>query len=704
MAQDGNINDYFNELKNEAKSLIDINTYAKMYGDIEYAATQLNKAFTQNRERIVEMKVAISDTLPAITRLGGSFEDVQNTISEIAAASNRNVIANVESAEKLYAVSKVIERSVEDITENFAEIGITFDKIGKNVEESISYVQSIGGNAAVVMRKVLQNTEQINRYQFEGGVLGLTKMAAQASMLRFDMSNTFSLAEKVLNPESAVEVASAFQRLGVSVGNLVDPFQLMNQSINDPSGLQESLINVGKQFTYFDEKAKAFKINPQGVLTLKQIEEQTGVSSKELMKAGLAAAELDARLSSISPTIKFTNEEDKQYLANIASMNEKGEYTVNIRDEFGNNETKRLVDVTQDEMNRLIEAQKKEPKTIEEIQRNQLTLSEVIMSDVRAIKNSIVGGVVTAPTLNRVGESIRETATNITGSLSDIVSPKFFRDIVDFVPKKISEALGGSLTDMTKSVGETVNGMVGSIKDKFGIEGLGDFNPTSFNSQSGGGSLNGDGSLSELLMKQTDGFGTLNKSMIDFNIQSKILGDKFDINSDINTKNIDLILKDIQSGKESTSALTEYIKQHREELKNVGGNTNYYDNMVDFSNKLTKTLSVVPPTSNNLPTSNPKYGNQFIDGIQPNTDATKIIKSTSVTNTTTVLNKVEFGKIIVEIKLPANFEQLTTEQQRQVLDKVFNSPNWQDMSNQVRTLSTNSLNQNGNLNSRSNIQ
>ena len=86
------------------------------------------------------------------------------------------------------------------------------------------------------------------------------------------------------------------------------------------------------------------------------------------------------------------------------------------------------------------------------------------------------------------------------------------------------------------------------------------------------------------------------------------------------------------------------------------------------------------------------------------TDATKIIKSTSVTNTTTVLNKVEFGKIIVEIKLPANFEQLTTEQQRQVLDKVFNSPNWQDMSNQVRTLSTNSLNQNGNLNSRSNIQ
>ena len=101
-------------------------------------------------------------------------------------------------------------------------------------------------------------------------------------MLRFDMKETFELADKVLDPDKAIEVASAFQRLGVSAGNLTDPFMLMNQSINDPSGLQDSLINVAKQFTYFDEQTKSFKISPQGILTLREMEQQTGVSATDM--------------------------------------------------------------------------------------------------------------------------------------------------------------------------------------------------------------------------------------------------------------------------------------------------------------------------------------------------------------------------------------------------------------------------------------
>ena len=112
------------------------------------------------------------------------------------------------------------------------------------------------------MTDVSAKMDLMNRFNFQDGVLGLTKMAAQASMLRFDMSNTFALAEKVLSPEGAIETAAAFQRLGVSAGALADPFQLMNQSINDPSGLQDSLANISKQFTYFDDKTKTFKINP----------------------------------------------------------------------------------------------------------------------------------------------------------------------------------------------------------------------------------------------------------------------------------------------------------------------------------------------------------------------------------------------------------------------------------------------------------
>jgi hypothetical protein len=201
------------------------------------------------------------------------------------------------------------------------------------------------------------------------------------------MSTTLGFAEELYKPEKAIEVASAFQRLGVAAGNLVDPFALMNASINDPSGLQNSLADVAKQFTYFDEKTKTFKINPQGVLTLKEMGQQAGVNSGELMKMGLAAAELDKRMGDINKAgIKFGSEEDKQYLANIAKMDKGGEYVVKLRDDAGIEQTKKLSEVTQDEFDKLIDEQKNGPKTLEDLARSQMTISDKVTLQQSEIK------------------------------------------------------------------------------------------------------------------------------------------------------------------------------------------------------------------------------------------------------------------------------------------------------------------------------
>ena len=57
-----------------------------------------------------------------------------------------------------------------------------------------------------------------------------------------------------------------------------------------------------KAFTYFDEEAKQFKINPQGILTLREMEAQTGVSAKAMREAALSAADFDKRLGDIKKT------------------------------------------------------------------------------------------------------------------------------------------------------------------------------------------------------------------------------------------------------------------------------------------------------------------------------------------------------------------------------------------------------------------
>ena len=428
------------------EATVDWQVLGRAIEDTYRASVEINKTFGQGQERLSEMMVAVADATPKINRLGGEMKDVQEAIIGVAEASRRNVIANTEDVEKLYAATRVLDTTAESLSNAFLDVGVGIGQVGEQLEDSVNYVRSIGGNTKAVMKDVQLNMEQMNRYQFVGGVQGLTKMAAQASMLRFDMNQTFQLADKVLDPENAIEVAAAFQRLGVSAGDLADPFQLMNQSINDPSGLQNSLAEVSKQFTYFDEETKTFKINPQGVLTLREMEKQTGVSAKEMAKMGLAAAELDQRLSAVNMAGLNVDEEDKQYLANIAQMGKGGEYEVKLRNDEGDEYTKKLTDVTQTELNKLLEEQKTGPKSLEEIARLQLTIDEAILGDVKAIRNAFTGGVTTSKQVTQgIAGTQRVTKTTL-GEYSGALNAKDFRDV--------SEGLMSSIGGIAKDIKE----------------------------------------------------------------------------------------------------------------------------------------------------------------------------------------------------------------------------------------------------------
>jgi hypothetical protein len=429
MADKNSIEQLKEDVLNQLK--VDANTFIESSDALSQYANQVNTFFTQGRQRIAELQTALADATPSIARMGGSIGDVANIIGKVGTESRRNVVASTEEVEKLFAAQKVLGLGADTLTKAFLDVGMGIETIGDTLEESVNYIQSIGGNAATVMRDVTNNMDQMNRYQFEGGVQGLTKMAAQASMLRFDMNQTFQLADKVLSPEGAIETAAAFQRLGVAAGTLADPFALMNASINDPGALQDSLVDVAKQFTYFDEKTKTFKINPQGVLTLKELQTQTGVSAAEMSKLGLAAAEADKRISAVGSAGLNIKEDDKQYLANIAKMGEGGEYEVKIRNEEGKEETRKLAEITQTEFENLIKEQRDRPKDMEEIARSQMSTSQVIMADVSAIRAKIVGGIVSAGQVVQAKEDIRGTVTNVSGEFSKMGTTKSVRDVTE---------------------------------------------------------------------------------------------------------------------------------------------------------------------------------------------------------------------------------------------------------------------------------
>jgi hypothetical protein len=220
------------------------NAFAEMVGSAEH----LSREFGIGRQRMEELMGAVADAVPAVARLGGNLENAVQTIEAVGKATRRNVVAGEEEVSKLFASSQVLKQEVGTIVENFSEIGVEFTQVGGKIEESIQHIQSVGGNAKVIMGTVLSDMSAMNRFNFQDGVLGVTRMAAQAAMLKTDMRITMNLAEEALDPERAIALSSAFQRLGVSSSDLTDPFQLMNKSLNDPEGLQNSIINMSKQF------------------------------------------------------------------------------------------------------------------------------------------------------------------------------------------------------------------------------------------------------------------------------------------------------------------------------------------------------------------------------------------------------------------------------------------------------------------------
>lgn len=424
--------EYFKKLVNELKSAI---------GSLSQGATQINATFGQTRERIVEIQTAIADATPGITRLGGDVNQTIGTIDKAAIAARRNVLITTEQTEKLFAASQILQTTTDGLVDAFMDVGVGIQSIPKQLESSLEYIRSIGGNSRQIFSAVKDNMEQLNRYQFEGGVQGLTKMAAQATMLRFDMSNTFRLAEKVLSPEGAIETAAAFQRLGVAAGNLVDPFQLMNQSINDPSGLQDSLANVSKQFTYFDDKTKTFKINPQGVMILREMEQAGNLAQGSLSKMGLAAAEADQRISAIKSIGLNLTEEDNQLLANISRMGDGGEFEVKVKNAEGKEYYEKISKISQEQLEATLKDQKEGPKTLEDLQRAQLTTTDIIKADLNAIKDKVVYGVVSPQTLLEGLEGGRRVVSTATGEFSKSFKTEDVRGLTENMFKSFGDLL-----------------------------------------------------------------------------------------------------------------------------------------------------------------------------------------------------------------------------------------------------------------------
>lgn len=392
--------------------------FKEAFYSLEKGASSLNAELLLSRSRISEFKVTIADTLPLVAKLGGDYTETMKVIKGSIDAMGRNVIFEPEIYEKLFAAQTLIGKEASTMITNFGEAGIMASKIGSNLEKSLDYIRTVGVNAKSVMGNVVDNTEMLNRFSFQEGVLGFTKMAAQASILKVNMTTISNIADKVFEPEGAIDMAAAFQRLGVFVGDLADPFMLMNKSLNDPEGLIMSVAKAGEKFTQFNEEAGRFEINPSAMNQMSKMADAVGMNAAEFKKMSLNLAEFNARASEIDIKFNLTDEQ-KMFVANLAYLDTDNEYKIKVTDEkTGESIATAVKDLTEKQISQLNELSKQEPKTLEELTRDSMDIVATIASDVGAIKYKLLFGAVSEQSImGRVQEGIRTGA----GDVGDII-------------------------------------------------------------------------------------------------------------------------------------------------------------------------------------------------------------------------------------------------------------------------------------------
>jgi hypothetical protein len=364
------------------------------------------------------LRATMADAVSNVRALGGDIKNVYETQEAAAKALQRNVILSADVTKDLYATFKVTGIEANNLVKTFKDTGYGAGQVAREMKNVVDIAAQSGVNAQEVSSKVLSNMDALNKYNFEGGVSGLAKMAAQASMLRIDMKTTLGFAEKVFDPEGAIEMAAAMQRLGVSQSSLLDPLKMMDLAQNDPGELQNQMAEMGKQFVQLNEKGQ-FEIMPGAKRQMRELEKAMGLPAGELAKMSLASAELEDKMSKIRFPDLDIDEDKQKMIANMAEMGTGGKYEVQVEDkETGQMITKAIDELTKEDVDYLEKVANTAPKTMEELAKGQLTALESIQADIKSIADKSGLGIARTKTTGKVLDTSRQISTGIQKTLS----------------------------------------------------------------------------------------------------------------------------------------------------------------------------------------------------------------------------------------------------------------------------------------------
>jgi hypothetical protein len=370
--------DYFKSAFNPAEILT---SFASIFSQLEGLATAFNKAMGGGEAYSQQIKQNLIGGKMAAEEYGFTLKDVATLQQGISEKEQTNFTLQSEQYEKFLVQAELTKGISETAVvaaqrnyETFKNLGLTVQSSLKGSEEIIQTSLKYGVSASAVFAKIKDNAADLNLFNFKDGVQGMAQMATESILFKTNMKGTLEMANKLFDPQQAMEMAAGLQRMGVQVTGMLDPISLMNMAENDPLELQRNIVEISKSFMEFDEKQQRFKIMPGAQRQIREVAATLGIPAKELETMGTSALDLERKLGQIKfpEASEFASEEARTMIANMAQFNsQSGKYEIEVYDkDLGQNVIKAVDDLKKDDLSGVETVQKNANKSTEDLLRD----------------------------------------------------------------------------------------------------------------------------------------------------------------------------------------------------------------------------------------------------------------------------------------------------------------------------------------------
>jgi len=291
----------------------------------------VNKQLGITGERARYLRDEILNASTTLLNYGIEVEDVVTTITTLVSETNRAISIGQLPLEDFMKVSRAAGLSAQESASFLAKM----EGVGRSLlsgQEALTDMQNIATTMGLSSTKLIntatENLSLINRFGFEDGIRGFSKISAKASLIKFDLKSASEFADSLFDVDKAIETAAQLNILGGEFGNLSNATDLMFKATNDYAGLTEEIMEAQKQFVTFNEETGEFETDGLGLRRAREFAKVVGKSVETVIEEAKRASRFDLLSDKLNLFPQLDNEQ-KELIKNLGSINENGEIEIN---------------------------------------------------------------------------------------------------------------------------------------------------------------------------------------------------------------------------------------------------------------------------------------------------------------------------------------------------------------------------------------